>query len=1089
MAELEPLSLEELEAAAEAFAALVDRGLNDVMEQVLDEAGLTSEDLATLSPSDVDRVTVLWEAFVAASLLPFLAAGMANANEETATALIRALGVELPFLDEPLDTQRYLSQARNRLVGIGNELWFNARTAIAEGLAEGESIPTIAARVREVVGVTSPRAQVIARTESHGARNAVNAATVRRVNAAAGAPGAIRRRWQATSGDRTRETHRRADGQEVALDEPFIVGRASLDFPGDPSGPAEEVINCVTEDTEIDFSSLRGVTRRWYVGDIVSLRFSAGNELTVTPNHPILRSDGVWCAAGDLVEGDHCVYDSGSRWFAGTPNKEVPPTTIGEIYRSTRELGNTQRVRTSPPDFHGDGSEGDIDVIPVFGNLRFEGNPATEQEIAQFGLSLADQARTCMSSAQGGPLTAGVSAGGEISSGTSFIVGVPRQSATLVDAQSSHTQTISLTGRTLGETESRQVATDDVSVGVESPSHFEDTHTFGVHGANRFNIEWDTNAAPGFTRVEQVRRVAFSGYVYNLDTGVGWYNANGITIRNCRCTTITVIDVDALNLDELSTTLTLNAAAYQEDEDMPWSIIEGDERCDAGEFAVVKDEDNELEGCHATRAEAEDQIAALNIAEAEEGDDTSDEDPAAAAAALSGRNTVPWSGVIVVEGTPTGDGRQFAPQSLTWPEVGAAGSLEIPLGWMYERAHGGMQTDKVVTVGRIDTITRKGNELHATGLMDLDSPMGREAARMMGTRENPGFLAGVSIDADDPEDPNQLDVEFIFPDSCAIDGGAPVDDGEAEIDMQCMVPELVVYHSGRIRAATLVDIPAYVEARLYLDEEPAVDGAASVESESVDMPVTAAAYTMTIPDLPPAEWFTEPTDEPDIGAITVTDDGRIFGYLAPKHVAHRGYRDKRVEVPTGNVDYGVWMNRTTIAETADGEFQRIATGPITMDCGHASGSPHVRGAARRDHYDNSCSVVATVRAGENARGVWIAGAVLPDVTPEQVRRMMACQLSGDWGPHREKPGKRELAAALLVPVPGFPKRTYSHMNVSDGYLSRVSVPVRFGVRQEKAPEAFGTKAAADRIAASIGRDRESRVHTFATHLRDILKGV
>lgn len=796
MAELEPQSLDDLEAAAEAFEALVTAGLADVLAEALGD-DFDADDLAALSPSDVDMITTLWEAFVVSMLLPFLSVSMASASEETARALVGVLG-DRPFLNEPLDTQRYLSEAQNRLVGIGNELWFHARTAIAEGLAAGEEMPKIAARVRDAAGVTEPRARVIARTESHGARNTVNVASVRRAASAFGSAGAFSRRWQAANDERTRETHRDADGQTVALNEPFTVGRASLDFPGDPSGPPEETINC-------------------------------------------------------------------------------------------------------------------------------------------------------------------------------------------------------------------------------------------------------------------------------------------------RCTTITIIDVDALNLPPSTDTLTLNAAAYQiEESEMPWSIVEGDERCDAGEFAVVKDEDNELEGCHATREDAEAQIAALNAAEAEE-DGAPDAD---AAMPATMRNTVPWSGVLVVEGTPTGDGRQFAAGSLTWPTVGETASLEIPLGWMYERSHGGMPTDKVVNVGRIDSITRNGNEVHGRGVLNLDTEWGRRAAEQMGTREDPGFLAGVSIDADDPTDPRGLNIEYVFPDSCALeeaddeplpDEGADDIGDDMAAELACMIPELEIYHSGRIRAATLVDIPAYVEARLYLDE-PVPEGT-PVEADAVAMPLTASSFTMTLPDLPPVEWFDEPHDEPEIGAITVTDDGRMFGYLAPKHIAHRGMRDKRVTVPMGNVDYGIFMNRVTIADDGRGGFTRIATGPITMDCGHAAASPRIVGAARREHYDNSCSIVATVRVGENSKGVWIAGAILPDVTPDQIRRMMACQLSGDWGPHREKPGKRELAGALLVPVPGFPKRS-GFMSMKSGQLEHVTVPVRFGVRQVQGETlSFGADAAAERIAASIGRDRVSRIHSFAAALR------
>ena len=50
--------------------------------------------------------------------------------------------------------------------------------------------------------------------------------------------------WVATEDDRTRETHAAADGQTVKLDADFEVGDAELEFPSDPNGPPEEVINC-----------------------------------------------------------------------------------------------------------------------------------------------------------------------------------------------------------------------------------------------------------------------------------------------------------------------------------------------------------------------------------------------------------------------------------------------------------------------------------------------------------------------------------------------------------------------------------------------------------------------------------------------------------------------------------------------------------------------------------------------------------------------------------------------------------------------------------------------------------------------------
>ena len=49
---------------------------------------------------------------------------------------------------------------------------------------------------------------------------------------------------------------------------------------------------------------------------------------------------------------------------------------------------------------------------------------------------------------------------------------------------------------------------------------------------------------------------------------------------------------------------------------MPWHIEDDSPYCEG--FAVVKDENGEVEGCHRTKAQAEAQLAALNIAEAED---------------------------------------------------------------------------------------------------------------------------------------------------------------------------------------------------------------------------------------------------------------------------------------------------------------------------------------------------------------------------------------------------------------------------------------------------------------------------------------
>jgi hypothetical protein len=54
----------------------------------------------------------------------------------------------------------------------------------------------------------------------------------------------LQKEWLATGDSHTRFTHMEADGQTVGMDEPFIVGGAELQYPGDPDGPSQEVVGC-----------------------------------------------------------------------------------------------------------------------------------------------------------------------------------------------------------------------------------------------------------------------------------------------------------------------------------------------------------------------------------------------------------------------------------------------------------------------------------------------------------------------------------------------------------------------------------------------------------------------------------------------------------------------------------------------------------------------------------------------------------------------------------------------------------------------------------------------------------------------------
>lgn len=107
-----------------------------------------------------------------------------------------------------------------------------------------EKIDRMVERYR--MNTLATRATTIARTESVRMLSQAQQQAIRQTMATANVSrDDIEQTWNAVDDARTRFTHRILDGQVRRLGEPFrSVSGALLMYPGDPSAPAEEVINC-----------------------------------------------------------------------------------------------------------------------------------------------------------------------------------------------------------------------------------------------------------------------------------------------------------------------------------------------------------------------------------------------------------------------------------------------------------------------------------------------------------------------------------------------------------------------------------------------------------------------------------------------------------------------------------------------------------------------------------------------------------------------------------------------------------------------------------------------------------------------------
>ena len=112
---------------------------------------------------------------------------------------------------------------------------------IMQGIIQGESIPKMAKRLQNVVGMEKSSAIRNARTtttsaENKGRMDSYHDAQEQGI--------ILKKRWMATHDPRTREEHLALDGVTIDVDEPFENDFGEIMYPGDPDADPSNVYNC-----------------------------------------------------------------------------------------------------------------------------------------------------------------------------------------------------------------------------------------------------------------------------------------------------------------------------------------------------------------------------------------------------------------------------------------------------------------------------------------------------------------------------------------------------------------------------------------------------------------------------------------------------------------------------------------------------------------------------------------------------------------------------------------------------------------------------------------------------------------------------
>jgi hypothetical protein len=222
---------------------------------------------------------------------------------------------------------------------------------------------------------------------------------------------------------------------------------------------------------------------------------------------------------------------------------------------------------------------------------------------------------------------------------------------------------------------------------------------------------------------------------------------------------------------------------------------------------------------------------------------------------------------------------------------------------------------------------------------------------------------------------------------------------------------------GRVRAATLVSIPAFAETSrpLELIIEDTAEGEAAAETDQLALVASVATVD--------ARPFAADFDMPALtGPTPITFDwetGRVFGHIATWQTCHVGYADVCVTAPKDESGNYAWFNRFPV-ETHDGGT--VWAGRLTVGGRHAG--LQLAAAPTMAAYDTK-TVAAHVRAYEDAYGIVLVGVINADeLTETEKQTLSRRRVSGDW---RETPDGLSLVEVLALSPgprahsePGFP---------------------------------------------------------------------
>jgi len=121
---------------------------------------------------------------------------------------------------------------------------------------------------------------------------------------------------------------------------------------------------CLSDDAMVRIPNAHFATTRLFSGNVIKIDLENGQNLTGTPNHPVLTDMG-WKRLCDLKEGDNLINSAFLERVEGFPVEQFDKVETRlkdkvDAFRAGREAG---RFVTAPDDFYSDGAGSKVHVV------------------------------------------------------------------------------------------------------------------------------------------------------------------------------------------------------------------------------------------------------------------------------------------------------------------------------------------------------------------------------------------------------------------------------------------------------------------------------------------------------------------------------------------------------------------------------------------------------------------------------------------------------------------------------------------------------------------------------------------------------